>query len=42
MKKKKSMAFSQKLGHFFKHYFGLLLLAVACAVLTVLLVSFCA
>ena len=39
--KKKGMTTSQKIGHFFKHYFVLLLLALACAVLTVLLLAFC-
>ena len=39
--KKKGMTISQRIGHFFKHYFVLLLLALVCAVLTVLLVAYC-
>ena len=40
--KKKGMTVSQRIQHFFKHYFVLLLLALGCAVLTVVLVAFCA
>ena len=39
--KKRGMNIGQKIGHFFKHYFVLLLLAIACAVMTVLLIGFC-
>lgn len=42
MKKKNGMTFSQRLGHFFRHYFVLLLLALGCAALTVLLLAYCA
>lgn len=42
MKKKRGMTLSQRIGYFFRHYFVLLLLAFVCAVLTVLLVAFCA
>ncbi len=42
MKKKKGMTASQRIAHFFKHYFVLLLLALGCSVLTVLLIAFCA
>ena len=42
MKNKKGMTAGQKILHFFKHYFVLLLLAMACAVMTVLLVGYCA
>ena len=42
MKKKNVMTFGQKLAHFFKHYFLLFLLAFVCAVLTGLLIAFCA
>lgn len=42
MKKRKGMTASERIGHFFKHYFVLLLLAMGCAILTVLLVGFCA
>ncbi len=42
MKKKKGMTLSQRFAHFFKHYFVLLLLALACAFLTVLMIAFCA
>ena len=42
MKKKNTMTFGQKIGYFFKHYFFLFLLALICAVMTVLVVSFCA
>ena len=31
---------SKKVGHFFKHYAGLLVLAVICAVVTVVLISY--
>ncbi len=40
MKKKKGMTLSQKFGHFFRHYFVLLLLAIGCAVVTVLLFAY--
>ena len=31
---------SNKLGHFLKHYAGLLILALVCAVVTVVLISY--
>lgn len=34
--------FASRLKHFFKHYFGLLVLAVVCAVIVTLVISFCA
>ena len=40
MKKKRGMTVIQKIGHFFKHYFVLLLLSIVCAVITVLMISF--
>ena len=39
MKKKNSMTFGQRLTHFFRHYFLLLLLALGCAAMTVLLIA---
>ncbi len=42
MKKKKGMTLSQRVAHFFKHYFVLLLLALGCSVMTVLLLAFSA
>lgn len=41
MKKEEKKSVSKRLSYFFKHYFGLLLLAVVCGVLTVLLVTYC-
>lgn len=41
MRKKRGMSIAQKVGHFFRHYFLLLLLAVACAVITVVLIGYC-
>ena len=35
-------SFASRLKHFFKHYFGLLLLAVVCAILVTLVISFTA
>ena len=37
---KTKVPFSKKVARFFKHYFGLLLLAIVCGVLTVFLVGF--
>ena len=34
--------FGSRFKHFFKHYFGLLLLAEVCAVVVTLVISFCA
>ena len=42
MKKKNSRTVSQRVGHFFKHYFALLMIALCCAILTVILVAYCA
>ena len=42
MKKKNTMTFGQKIGHFFKHYFFLFMLALICAAMTVLLIAFSA
>ncbi len=42
MKNDKKSSVTNKISHFFKHYFGLLLLAIVCGVLTVLLISYCA
>ena len=41
MKKKNTMTFAQRITYFFKHYFLLLLLALACSVMTVMLVALC-
>lgn len=41
MKKKRGMSFAKRVSHFFRHYFVLLLLAILCAVLTVVLVAYC-
>lgn len=42
MKKKKTTPVSQRVAHFFKHYFVLLLLALGCAALTVVLIAYAA
>ena len=42
MKKKNSMNFGQRVAYFFKHYFLLLVLALASATLTVMLIALCA
>lgn len=42
MKKKNTMTLTQRISHFFKHYFLLLLMALGCSVMTVMLVALCA